>query len=852
MEADRQAIRQFLEHLHGVEPTGWLIIWTRQDKATRAFDLTQKGSIDRVAEYCANRANHYDVYAAIGQQRDPPSKKSRGAEEGVCALSAVWADIDIVGAAHKNTNLPASEEEALSLVKAVGLSPSIIVRSGFGLQVYWRFKEPYLIESDTDRATMKLLSVRFQAMLRHMANARNWSIDPTADLCRLLRIPGTFNHKLNADVRPVTANYSQWTYDPSDIEEILEGTEEILEGTEDLGTAPARPALLGNLTPAKLPSILDGCVWMRHCRDDAVALPEPEWYRMLTVVARCEDAERWAHELSQTYKKYSRSETQRKLKQASSNKVAPVTCAYVESTLTDGRFCAECLFRGTVNSPIAIGRIEEVDAVDAVDAVAAFGAPETAASQIEHFTDIGNAKRFIARYRGTVLYCESWGQWLVWDTMRWTKDERLEVFARASDMIRSLYAIAKKITDEDERKAFLSHLMKSESHRSIHAMVTMAKSDRTVARHPDDFDCDPWLCTVKNGTLDLRTGRLRPHEQKDMITKLAPVAHDPEARCPNWLKFLDMIMLGRQNLVDFLKRALGSSLTGITNDKAMFLLYGPGGDNGKSTMIEVIEMLLGDYARRTPVETFLKKREGSIPNDIARLRGARFVWAAENDRGVRLAESVVKEMTGGDRMVARFLHGEFFEFMPTFKLWLATNHKPTIRGDAAIWRRLKLVPFEYTIPKAQQKNRHEVMAMFQAELSGILNWAIKGCIEWQHDGLGVPNEVITATREYESEQDTFTMFLDEKCVRVPNARVLSLVLYREYKTWAEEHGESPVSHKNFSSLMSERGFAKAKTMKGALYSGLGIRTEDHYDSPKAVLDPPWQSRGDRDDDGEEV
>ncbi len=420
---------------------------------------------------------------------------------------------------------------------------------------------------------------------------------------------------------------------------------------------------------------------MRHCRNDAAGLSEPEWYRLLTVVARCDDAERWAHELSKAYPKYARRETQRKLKQASGGKVAPVTCAYVQTDLNGSRFCAECLFRGNINSPIAIGRIEAVEAGTEAELEATSPSgndpplpeqpkpAEAAATKIEKFTDLGNARRFVARYRGSVLYCEAWSRWFLWDSMRWAEDERLEVFARASDLIRSLYPVAKKIKDEDERKAFLSHLIKSESHRSIHAMVTLAKSDRAVARHPDDFDKDLWLCTVKNGTLDLRTGQLRPHGQQDMITKLAPVVYDPSARCPNWLAFLHMIMLGRQSLVDFLKRALGSSLTGVTSDKAMFILYGPGGDNGKSTMVEVMEMLLGNYARRTPVETFLKKREGSIPNDIARLRGARFVWAAENDRGVRLAESLIKEMTGGDRMAARFLHGEFFEFMLTFKIW---------------------------------------------------------------------------------------------------------------------------------------------------------------------------------------
>jgi putative DNA primase/helicase len=857
MEADRQAIWQFLERVHGPEPAGWLILWTRQDKATRAFNLGEEGALDQAVEYCAAKASTFDVYAAVGLQHERPANTSRGAEPGVSSLPGFWADVDVAGVAHKAEALPPTEQDARSLIETAGLEPSLVVHSGFGLQPYWLFREPYQIDSDDERRRLKSLSARFQLNLRLRANIRGWTMDSTADLCRVLRVPGTFNHKVDGDIRMVTAEYADPAYNLDDFEDLLAGVEDPGEGSRDTPPPP-------DLPPAKLPPILDGCVWMRHCRNDAAGLAEPEWYRMLTVVARCEDAERWAHDLSKAYPKYSRRETQRKLKQAGGDKVAPVTCAYVQSDLNGDRFCGECLFRGNINSPIAIGRIEGVEAgpepepeaepttADDPQAPESPKPAEAAATKIEKFTDLGNARRFVARYRGSVLYCEAWSRWFLWDTMRWAEDERLEVFARATDLIRSLYAVAKKIKDEDERKAFLSHLIKSESHRSIHAMVTLAKSDRAVARHPDDFDNDLWLCAVKNGTVDLRTGQLRAHDQKDMITKLAPVVYDPAAQCPNWLAFLDMIMLGRQNLVDFLKRALGSSLTGITSDKAMFILYGPGGDNGKSTMVEVMEMLLGNYARRTPVETFLKKREGSIPNDIARLRGARFVWAAENDRGVRLAESLIKEMTGGDRLAARFLHGEFFEFMPTFKIWFATNHKPTIRGDAAIWRRLKLVPFDYTIPKDRQKKRHEVMAMFQSELPGILNWAIEGCMEWQRDGLGVPDEVIDATREYESEQDTFSMFLEEKCVRVANARVLSLALYREYKTWAEEHGETPASHKTFASLMSERGFAKSKTKVGALYSGVGLRTDDHYDSPKAAQSVPRQSRFDHDDDGEEV
>jgi putative DNA primase/helicase len=295
---------------------------------------------------------------------------------------------------------------------------------------------------------------------------------------------------------------------------------------------------------------------------------------------------------------------------------------------------------------------------------------------------------------------------------------------------------------------------------------------------------------------------------------------------------------------------VGYCLTGITSDKAMLILYGATGDNGKSTMVDVVQQLLGDYATRTPTETFLKKKEGAIPNDVAKLKGARFVWASENERGSRLSEALIKEMTGGDKMSARFMRGEFFEFYPEFKPWLATNHKPQVRGDRALWNRLKLIPFDVTIPKEKQRPRHEVMAMFRAEFPGILNWALDGCLEWQRSGLGVPEEVVAATREYEAEQDTFAMFLEEKCVRVPNARAGSTALYKAYRAWADEHGENPASHKVFASLMSERGFQKERTRTGAVYHGVGLTAEDHYDTPR--MSAPARPLYSSDEQGEEV
>lgn len=821
MEADRQAIRHFIKRVHGPDPAGWLVVWTRQDKATHAFDLACNGELDRAVAYCAANAADSDVYQAVGLQKERPSK-GRGTEAGVCSVPGFWADIDIRGPAHKTSDLPTTEQEAMVLVEAVGLEPSVLVRSGFGLQVYWLFREPYRIETETEWQFLRLLSRRFQHNLRLHAQVHGWTVDPTADLCRVLRVPGTFNRKIPNDVRAVTSEYHQHEYNVSDFEDLLSGMEEPTESS-----APPK----ATLAPANLPLVLEGCPWMRHCRDDATTLSEPEWYRMLTVVARCEEAEKWAHELSQPYPKYTPRETTAKLRQASGEKVAPTTCHYVQSHLSGKRFCSSCKYRGTVNSPIRIGRIQVLGHVEVggqEDETPADSADrhEDGVALAEQQTDLGNARRFVARYGNAMRYCDRWGKWLVWDGKRWKEDDRLLPYNLGGKLIRSLRSLASRIKDEEERKQFLSFLSRSESHRSITAMINLAKADERLAVSSEDLDGHQWLLTVNNGTLDLKAGKLGPHRPDDLITKIAPVEYDPAAECPFWMAFLDMVMAGRRNLIEFLQRAFGSCLTGISSDKALFILYGPAGDNGKSTMVDAIQLLLGDYAVRTPVDTLLRKREGAIPNDIARLKGARFVWASENERGSRLSEALIKEMTGGDKLSARFMRAEFFEFYPEFKLWLATNHKPQVRGDQAIWRRLKLIPFDVSIPKTIQKPKHEVIEVFRRELPGILSWAVRGCMDWQKHGLGVPDEVLNATRQYETEQDVFGMFLEDVCVLAPNARTPSIALYRAYTAWAQERGETPMTHKSFAQVLSERGLGKSRSAQGVVCEGVGLKSAE--------------------------
>ena len=287
---------------------------------------------------------------------------------------------------------------------------------------------------------------------------------------------------------------------------------------------------------------------------------------------------------------------------------------------------------------------------------------------------------------------------------------------------------------------------------------------------------------------------------------------------------------GTADLIAYLQRLVGYTLTGLTGEQMMAIPYGSGA-NGKSTLLETIAGLLGDYAQQTPSETLVATKNRGIPNDLARLRGARFVSAVETGEGNRLAESLVKQMTGGDRIAARFLYQEVFEFTPAFKLFLATNHKPVIRGtDAAIWRRIHLIPFDVTIPEAERDPN--LKAKLAAEASGILNWALEGCRTWQREGLQPPTEVRAATAEYRGEMDVLAAFLEDQCVEQAGAKVQSSKLYAAYKTWCDENGEYAVSNKAFSLRLRERGVENMRKSSGMHWLGLGLLAD-----PSRLLQP---------------
>ncbi len=440
-------------------------------------------------------------------------------------------------------------------------------------------------------------------------------------------------------------------------------------------------------------------------------------------------------------------------------------------------------------------------------------------------TDLGNAERLVERCGKDLRHCREWNKWLCWDGVRWVIDREGRVERMAAETARGIYAEALACRDYDLRKKVVEHAVRSESERAINAMVSLARSQPGVPILPEKLDADPWLMAVQNGTVDLRTGELRESRREDHITKQAAVRYEQGVECPEFEKFLRKILLDNENLHRFIQRAIGYSMTGRITERCIFILHGVG-RNGKSTLLEVIQAMLGDYSLRTPTETLMVKYRGSdIPNDIARLKGARFVSASESEEGQRLAEAKIKDLTGGDTVSARFMRGEFFDFKPEFKLWLGTNHKPVIRGtDNAIWDRIRLVPFEYRVPEDEVDPL--LPERLRGEADGIFQWALRGCLEWQKHGLINPEEIKYAMCTYRSEMDVLAAFLDDCCDIEPYLEITSKDLYAEYRKWCETNAEKMISQKKFGMRLMERGIEQKRTKHARYWAGIGLRVED--------------------------
>ena len=450
-------------------------------------------------------------------------------------------------------------------------------------------------------------------------------------------------------------------------------------------------------------------------------------------------------------------------------------------------------------------------------------------SRSEKMTDVGNARRLVSKYGEDIRYVFGFKKWLVWDGGRWLFDEDGEIMRRTKDTVTAIYNEAKNASEAGDKKIsekFEAHAKNSQSLPRIKAAIELAQSEPGIPVSTNELDTDNYILGVANGIINLKTGALREPRREDLITKRAPVAYDLNASAPIFMSFLERIMNGNSAMISFIQRAVGYSLTGATDEQCLFFLHGSG-SNGKSTLLNVIKELLGDYALQCPAETLMvKPGGGSIPNDIARLRGARMVATSETEEGRRFAEVMIKQLTGNDTIAARFLFGEYFEFVPNFKIWLAANHKPVIRGDDyAIWRRIRLIPFAVTISPEEKDGK--LPEKLKAEYPGILAWAVEGCLEWQRLGLNPPPEVLAATEEYKSEMDLIGKWIEERCITELHTRTTAKALYTSYRSWVEENGGFPLSSTKFGLKLRDRGYTKEKS--GIItYHGIGLR--EHSDS----------------------
>jgi putative DNA primase/helicase len=439
-------------------------------------------------------------------------------------------------------------------------------------------------------------------------------------------------------------------------------------------------------------------------------------------------------------------------------------------------------------------------------------------------SDMANAARMARRHGEGLRYTPERG-FLVFDGRRWAPDEKaVRTQALAKETVLAIFDELRDAPAHEQKELF-RHARRSQSKSAIDAMLWLVRSEAGIPARLTDFDADPFLLNVANGTLALQgAATLRSHDRGDLITRITEVAYDPQANCELWDAFLWRVTGQDEELYGYLRRLIGYMLTGQTTEQALHFLYGLGA-NGKTVLCEIVLELLGEYAIVASPDLIMARRHSGIPNDVARLRGVRVAMMNETSQGGRFDEAKLKDLTGSDRLSGRFLREEFFDFRPTHKLVIRGNHKPAIQGtDEGIWRRLRLIPFAVQIPPAEQDAR--LIEKLRAELPGILGWAVQGCLEWQREGLKPPAAVLEAVQRYREESDVLGRFISECCEERKLGQVKSSAFFRCYQIYCERAGERWIPSKDLPGEMERRGFTHRRGTGGVrLYHGIELQSD---------------------------
>lgn len=451
----------------------------------------------------------------------------------------------------------------------------------------------------------------------------------------------------------------------------------------------------------------------------------------------------------------------------------------------------------------------------------------------KNLTDTGNAERLVTLFGDKVHYCYDRKKWLIFNDRYWDWDNGYLIMEMAKSVARSIYREAADEPDDKKRDLIAKYAHTSESESKRKAMVDLAQSEPNIPIELSEIDSNSWLFNCANGTIDLKTGELKEHSKDDLLTIISPIDYDPKAKCDLWLKFLERVTGNKTDLISYLQRAVGYSLTGDTSEQCLFFLYGLG-RNGKSTCIGTVRKLLGPYGHKTNTDMLMvRDRNGGPREDLADLKGKRLVVASEIEDGKRLAVVLIKEMTGGESIRADRKHEHAFEFVPTHKIWLSGNHKPVITDTTfSIWRRVKLIPFTVTIPESECDP--DLPLKLEKEMPGILAWAVQGCLDWQKYRLGDSTEVKQATEAYRAEQDLLAEFIEDCCILKPSGVVAKADLYQSYKDWCDASKQTPISQRSFRGKIVERGIEETRGTAGVRqWSGITL-TKKPEEKPQLI------------------
>jgi len=436
--------------------------------------------------------------------------------------------------------------------------------------------------------------------------------------------------------------------------------------------------------------------------------------------------------------------------------------------------------------------------------------------------DTGNAARFVLHHRHQVKCCVATGKDYMFDAQRWRVDDTGQMLQLAKRTVLSIFDEAKLAANEDHQKGLAKWAIASQRRERIMAMIALARPELAVT--PEQLDADPWAFNVRNGTLDLRTAELRLHSADDLITKLAPVEYQPDAECPLWLSVLRRAFADDEALMRFVQRFHGMALTGDVREQILAIYHGKGG-NGKNVILDTITSIMGDYAGEAPPNLLTATKHQEHPTEVADLMGKRLIVASETEDTSQLKLQLVKRLTGNARIKARFMRQDYFEFDRTFKLVLVTNNKPIVNEDGeAAWRRLRLVPFNVVIPKEERDTR--LLEKLKPEWPGILAWMVRGCLDWQREGLGEPDAVRKATAAYRDESDLVGQFLDECCETGELSKLWtpSRLLRHEYEKWSDERGVKAIAGKAFAEKLKEHGCVSQAKQVGRGWAGVRLTT----------------------------